>query len=161
MATSPPMEPPIRQSASRRASRKTPVGVVAVLGNVLVPEEGDKSYDVHHGQVDGQHPELARLHSESRPSMPMLGEISPNFAETTSPQTVRQTKARNHQAMLSLFMRCPRPRPPRRNNASNIPAAPPAMGSISRISEFAAMLPEQETSGKEGNRWQRQRMLLH
>lgn len=46
--------------------RKTPVGVVAVLGNVLVPDEGDKSYDVHHGQVDGQHPELARIPSREQ-----------------------------------------------------------------------------------------------
>lgn len=46
--------------------RKTPAGVVAVLGNVLVPDEGDKSHDVHHGQVGGQHPELARIPSRER-----------------------------------------------------------------------------------------------
>lgn len=46
--------------------RKTLAGIVAVLGNVLVPEEDDKSHNVHHGQVGGQHSELARIPSREQ-----------------------------------------------------------------------------------------------
>lgn len=122
MASSLLTEPPIRQRPGSCFGNALAV-VVSIRCDMYIPSKCSNNDDVNDNQVDDKDLGLSMILSEKMPSRLGFRATRPEQVATMGPHTTRRVMARNHHAMLPLFIWCPRPSPVKTNRARSTLAA--------------------------------------